>query len=434
MNTFPVTAAAIPSGQTEGLVKSWNGSKGYGFITSPGVAGDVMFARSELPQDHKEVRGKFLEGKTVRFDWESQADGRPKATSVAIVYKQGDQLAGVIKSYSGRHGYGFITSSTLGEDVRFQKNDFAVGTADNDLQGKLVTFDASALADGKMRATRVMFQSKMIATEVNGANLPVIGNPNAQGMAGGMAGQFVSPPKQPQQLQQAAPQVLPQQAEVLGAVLASCGMQAQIPTVLAALGVGNMGGMAGMGGMVGMGGMATGAAADASMMSGVVKSYSERNGYGFIKAAGVPTDLRFGTQDIQGGSISSGAAVRFVLHQGAHGMQARQVTITDMSGMGGAGVKREANGFGLGETPAKQQRAAPQTVATGQWSQGVVKSFRSDKGYGFITVPQFQGDVFFMKSDIPLEAGGELAVGQTVAFELLRTSDGKFRAQTLTVV
>ncbi|CAE8694966.1 unnamed protein product, partial [Polarella glacialis] len=92
-----------------GVVKSWNGSKGFGFITCDSLAGDVLFARTEMPQDVKEVRGKFLEGRPCVFDAQQQADGRFKATNLALPYVEGNE----------KHGYGFITSSSLTEDPKF---------------------------------------------------------------------------------------------------------------------------------------------------------------------------------------------------------------------------------------------------------------------------------------------------------------------------
>ncbi|CAE8614954.1 unnamed protein product, partial [Polarella glacialis] len=74
-----------------GVVKSWNGSKGFGFITCDSLAGDVLFARTEMPQDVKEVRGKFLEGRPCVFDAQQQADGRFKATNLALPYVEGNR-------------------------------------------------------------------------------------------------------------------------------------------------------------------------------------------------------------------------------------------------------------------------------------------------------------------------------------------------------
>ncbi|CAK0796373.1 unnamed protein product [Prorocentrum cordatum] len=85
-----------------GLVKSWNGLKGYGFI--PGgqtaeVEGDIMFSRNELPADAREVSDKVLRGRQVQFEGQRGADGRAKATAVALFPVEGYPLPGEIKSY-----------------------------------------------------------------------------------------------------------------------------------------------------------------------------------------------------------------------------------------------------------------------------------------------------------------------------------------------
>merc|ERR1719329_656784 len=137
----------------QGVVKSWNVSKGYGFITADGMVGDVMFARAELPEDHREVRGKFLEGKPVTFQSSAGPDGRQKATGVQIIAVEGQQIAGVVKSHSERHGYGFISSSSLTEDVHFKSADINGMGIGMELPGELVVFDMEALPNGKLRAS-----------------------------------------------------------------------------------------------------------------------------------------------------------------------------------------------------------------------------------------------------------------------------------------
>merc|ERR1712032_1574435 len=102
-----------------GTVKSWNGVKGFGFISSDQIHGDVMFLRTDLPPDTKEVRDKFLKGKSVTFNAASGPDGRARASNVQISAAEGDLMAGSIKSFRERHGYGFISSSSFEGDIRF---------------------------------------------------------------------------------------------------------------------------------------------------------------------------------------------------------------------------------------------------------------------------------------------------------------------------
>ncbi|CAE8585113.1 unnamed protein product, partial [Polarella glacialis] len=92
-----------------GSVKSWNGAKGFGFITGSSCPVDVFFSRTELPDDVKEVQGKFMQGRPVVFDAEQLPDGRFKATAVAVPYIEGKEIAGKIKTFVEKNGYGFIT-------------------------------------------------------------------------------------------------------------------------------------------------------------------------------------------------------------------------------------------------------------------------------------------------------------------------------------
>merc|ERR1719331_1511024 len=147
-----------------------------------------MFSRAELPEDAKEIRGKTLENRTVTFDGQVQPDGRAKATRVVIPYSEGDKCPGKIKSYSHKHGYGFVQCSSLTEDIRFNRNSFqpplaaAEGT---DLRGALVLLEMTHTDDGKNRAEKIQFQTKKVAERFggNGAAAP-------QGQANGFGNAF----------------------------------------------------------------------------------------------------------------------------------------------------------------------------------------------------------------------------------------------------
>ncbi|CAE8621933.1 unnamed protein product [Polarella glacialis] len=159
------------AGRYSGVVKSWNGSKGYGFISSQQITGDVMFLRSSLPTDAKEVRGKFLEEKTVNFDLTTGPDGRAQGANIQITAVGGDFVAGEVKSYSERHGYGFIISSSLRGEVRFNRTDLDALTPGVDLKGELVICKVNQMPDGKLRAEKIMFQSAKIANRLKAGSM-----------------------------------------------------------------------------------------------------------------------------------------------------------------------------------------------------------------------------------------------------------------------
>lgn len=164
-------------GRVSGTVKSYNGEKGYGFIVASSVTGDLMFMRSDLPADLKEVRGKFLDQREVTFDV-SMVDGKNKATNLEVLAKDGEMFAGKIKSYSEKNNYGFIESSmSPGEDIKFNTSDLdGLLHPGVTLTDELVIFMPVRKADGKMSVSKMMFQSSKIASrlKVGGAS-PVKG-------------------------------------------------------------------------------------------------------------------------------------------------------------------------------------------------------------------------------------------------------------------
>jgi len=77
-------------------------------------------------------------------------------------------------------------------------------------------------------------------------------------------------------------------------------------------------------------------------------------------------------------------------------------------------------------------------TTTGEFMDGNVKSYNPTKGWGLITsrgIPKGGngqvGDVFFMKSNLPSEVRDSLRQGQSVTYELVKTPEGKFRAQSI---
>jgi len=282
----PAGGVAIASNKITGSVKSWNGSKGYGFIKAPGVATDLMFLRSELPPDAKEVRGKFLEGKTVKFEVHPGNQGKAQATKIEIMPVPGEFLAGQIKSFSEKHGYGFITSSMCpGSDVRFNRQDFDLLMPGVNLREQLVIFQTQTTPDGKLRVSKVMFQSSKIAQDLK-----------------------------------------------MG------------------FGMGPMG----------------------------------PHGFG------------------KGGFFPGGG-------YGAYG------------GKGG-----------FGNYGPRPKGPSVSVTPTGQFANGVVKSYNAGRGFGFISCQGSPADVFFLRSDLPEAARSAGVQGCSVNFELMRTSDGKLRASQIT--
>mmetsp|Transcript_107535 Transcript_107535/g.303997 ORF Transcript_107535/g.303997 Transcript_107535/m.303997 type:complete len:373 (+) Transcript_107535:65-1183(+) len=355
----------VAGGSLAGVVKSWNSAKGFGFITSDtaGIEGDVLFSFRELPEDAREVVGKFLEGRPVTFEAEEKEDGRIKATSVHLAAVEGQPVTGMIKSYSEKNGYGFVKSSSLSADVRFHRQDIPASAQGANLVGALVAFVPQALPDGKLRVSQLQFQSKRSAQKIAAFT--------------------------PQTMQLSLP---------------GYGMQTFAPQQQAM--PPRLGG---------------------KNMTGKVKSFSEKNGYGFIVSPQQPgVDIKFGKIDMSaGGTVVPGSSVSFTVAAGRDGRaQAKNVTVIPSQG-----VKRGLpGGCGGGHAALKHQRVGG---CAGGSSSGAVKSYNAAKGFGFIESPH--GDIYFMKAQLSDDMQDMELSGQVLDYELANTPDGKLRAASVSL-
>merc|ERR1712216_432554 len=116
-------------------------------------------------------------------------------------------------------------------------------------------------------------------------------------------------------------------------------------------------------------------------MTGTIKSYQGKNGYGFIQSPSLQGDIYF---KHQAGGVEPGMQVNFLLHYAPDGKpQARDVV------------------------PAPEM-----TAGDGDTLIGTVKSFNDKTGYGFVVVEGQPQDFYFKKISLPAElqamAAGEL--------------------------
>lgn len=171
-SVFPLSA-----GQVVGTVKSYSEQNGYGFLNVPGYPMDIKFGRNDLAADANLNRGM-----EVRFSCQQTVDGRMLATNLTpldsaakgSMKRAGDEMGdgfakkpkteerltgqsstGVIKSYNGMKGFGFISAVGMQEDVFFMKTGLPLALKalqGNDLQGKSVSFQIAQTDEGKVRA------------------------------------------------------------------------------------------------------------------------------------------------------------------------------------------------------------------------------------------------------------------------------------------
>eukprot|EP00448_Togula_jolla_P039242 CAMPEP_0170624136 /NCGR_PEP_ID=MMETSP0224-20130122/30070_1 /TAXON_ID=285029 /ORGANISM="Togula jolla, Strain CCCM 725" /LENGTH=371 /DNA_ID=CAMNT_0010950635 /DNA_START=9 /DNA_END=1121 /DNA_ORIENTATION=+ len=365
--------------------------KGFGFITCDSLDGDVLFGRGDLPADMSDEGGKFLSGRAVTFQAISGPDGRARAAHVRLVPVDGQALPGMVKSYSERHGYGFIKSSSVQEDIRFNRNDLQQNVVP--AAGQNVTFNIMALPDGKLRASGVMVKAP----------------DRGQMDRGPMMRMPLGMPQMPQM-----PQMPVGRSFLPTARYNLAPPQAPAPVKMH----------------------------PAGEYVGVVKSYSEKNGYGFINVPTIPgVDIKFGMPDLAPdmqalGTDLAGRSVRFLASARPDGrLQARQLELFQAK-------RPAATRFIGGGPPAKRPRPVVgakldfgASSPSGGWLSGTVKSYSARHGFGFITSPGLNGDAFFKHSDLPAgrfdETNAATICGKLVSFELAPTEDGKLRVSSI---
>ncbi|CAE8700594.1 unnamed protein product [Polarella glacialis] len=74
-----------PTGRSAyGMIKTYNGQKGFGFISSPAIPGDVFFMRTSLPAEVQSLHGNDIQGKNVNFQVSQTSDGKMRAQDVTM--------------------------------------------------------------------------------------------------------------------------------------------------------------------------------------------------------------------------------------------------------------------------------------------------------------------------------------------------------------
>jgi len=358
--SYPAAGSA-PSSQTftlgpnqfSGEVKSYNSEKGFGFITCKAMEEDVFFLKGELPEDVREQHGKGLKGRLVAFESQSSKSGRTKAVHINFLPQgEGQRLVGEVKSFSEKHGYGFIKSASLVDDVRFEGIDLPAHVPKDDLKGKYVSFYAQRVEGGGMRARELQL--------------------------GGGASSYV-PTSTPMPM-----------------------LEGHMPS---------------------------------GDQQGVIKSWSDKNGYGFINIPGRSEDIKFGRSDMAPdvaalpGEVLRFLAVSFTAQvDGVGRVQARNVSKQQ-------GIKRSAMEASTeDDRPAKLPKME---VLPGERVHGVIRTYNAEKGWGFINSPGTQGDIYFQRMSITdglAPAKGEQVdlKGRLVSLDLGVSPEGRLRASNVT--
>lgn len=348
-----------------GAVVSWGAQKGFGFIKSDAVEGDVFFGRACLPPELKEVagRGFELKGRNVVLDLNDDEGARGKlvAASVRLAVCEGETCTGLIRSFDDMSGKGWIDCASIDCGLGY-----SVGELPPQLQGgglpaeTVVQFVVGYAADGT-------FEAKQLRT----VNAAASGGLAHGGLAAGGKGGVVAQ-----------------------GAFGIASMPSFVPSAPQAAAVGNpyVGGKGGLAtGKSGAGATMATPLQDGVRLQGTVKTYNQGRGFGFLQSASVPgQDMYFKGEGLE---IAQGLTLCFSLKVMPDGkLQAREV--------------------------------APGLTEGGSYLASVT-SYSQRNGYGFFTVPQVNQDVYFQRRAMPPEMHDFDVKGATARITVHLTGDGK---------
>lgn len=160
-----------------GTVKTFIPDKGYGFITTPDLSGDIYFkGDGELVLD---------KGAQVCFILQFATDGKARANSVQLAIAKGEQLVGSIVSFNSQKGFGFFAVPDRLQDVYFKAENLPAELQDtSNLIGAEVQFTTELTSSGKPQMRDAEFVSGPTGTAP--PRLAQTKRP-ASGMVGNMA-------------------------------------------------------------------------------------------------------------------------------------------------------------------------------------------------------------------------------------------------------
>jgi len=348
-----------------GTVKWYNPAKGFGFIVSESVEGDIIFGANDLPvqlhQNTKNVAAIFEP---------SQMDKGIRAQNCRFVLMaEGASVPstwGTVKFFNGQKGFGFIQDAAQqGEqgDVIFGVSDIHPLLRGARLNGWEVGYDVTQTEKGT-RASNLAFVVP---------NQPQV--TNGGGASGG--GAYVA---------------------------GGCGFG---------------------GGCNGFAPSASpGAQPTTDNLSGTVASFNPGKGFGFVSCPAIGGDAYFKAEHVSGMPPQlcvPGTQVVFDLTYVGGKAQGRNLRLDDAStGFPMAGDKRPPPGMPAPPPPAKRQATGipPVPVPGAQNMCGTVASFSAMKGFGFIKCAELGGDAYFKAEQI-VGVGPESCVpGMEVVFDL----------------
>jgi len=365
--------------QVTGVIRSFNATKGFGFLASDQVDRDVYFMKRALTKDVRDCLedSGFIDlvGHSVACTVNYTTDGKPQASEVILtVTKEDDFLVGNVRSFSEKSSYGFLNCDGYEGGVFFKLKFVPEHLQRGNLVGQPAKFNLKVTEDGKCQANTISFKKPVMTAQMFAM---MQGQMKGGQMKGGGKG--------------------------MGNPMAAMQMM-QAPK-----GTGGKGKVSG----------------DGQTASGNVVSFNPAKGWGFIHSPSVMGDIYF---KAEGGNFSPGSPVSFVLNYTQEGRpQAANVSAGGGMGGKGMGAKRPVAEIYPSQTftPVKRQQTS------GGLYTCTVRSYNAVKGWGFLSSPDLGNDIYFQARLLPVEYQGLALEGATVKCEVRYTTDGKAQASSL---
>lgn len=154
-----------------GTVHAYDIGKGFGFMRADGIAGDVFFARAELPIELREEEKDQVMGKHMEFELKTMPDGKLRAKKLLALRRIGGhpRARGRVIKYHQDKGYGFIDCGWA-DNVFFMRSSLPKDLNNaslEELQQFEVSFEVSSKEPGKPRASNLEILGREKVAEVN---------------------------------------------------------------------------------------------------------------------------------------------------------------------------------------------------------------------------------------------------------------------------
>lgn len=146
---------------------------------------------------------------------------------------------------------------------------------------------------------------------------------------------------------------------------------------------------------------------------GTVHFYNDTGGYGFIETDATDEDVFVSSEDYAGSAISEGDQLEFRIVQAEKGPRAKDVTMADSAAT--------TQSTATTASPTASSNASHGDTSSPTEYEGTVDLFNEAGGFGFITSPDLDDDVFFHMETV---RGPDIPEGTKVTFEAEQADKG----------